>query len=372
MAKNELRYIRGKEIELDLQELTSCLCLPGENPEDLGLLSRKSEYFKRYSFKVPVAFSELFCRFNGIQSDQYVPPSVYYMYILPFLNNYNNAQVYTDKNMTGRLFPNSRQPVALLHNMRERCYLPSGEELSTEEAAEHLAVQESFIIKPSIDSYGGNKVRLVHGTKLKHADLVALLSEYQSDYIVQEVLRQHPCMNKFNASSLNTCRICTHRRVGTGEYVLLGAMVRFGGKGDIRDNSCAGGGFCTVHPNGEVDDAIFHLPAQTPGSLKASKGMENVRIPNFDKAVRFCLDLHKTLPYLDLIGWDVAIGEDGEPVLIEFNKRPHFIGQLSYGPMFGEYTDELMEHIREHQKELVTCLRVSYPTAPPQYAYNWQ
>ncbi len=371
MSNKELQLFRSAEIRCDLEHFYSSLCPPEMREEAEALLSRKVPYFKQYGFKVPLAFSEFFSKYNGIRSEKYVSPVLYYVYIIPFLTDLNIAKAYADKNMYGRLFPNVKQPKPLLHNIRGRFYLPSGEEIGKTQAADLLAKEESFIIKPALDSGQGKNVRLAHGSQLGQEGICALFDEYGADFIVQNVLRQHEEMKRFNESSLNTCRICTYRRVGTGEYVTLGASVRFGGKGEIRDNTCAGGGKCRIEATGEVDDTIFIHTSTRCGSLRSDKGMENVRIPNYDKAVKLCLDLHKTLPNIDLIGWDIAIGEDGDPIFIELNEQPDFIGQLAYGPMFGEYTDELMEHIQHQRKEAKAIVQISYPTAPARHTYSW-
>ena len=184
---------------------------------------------------------------------------------------------------------------------------------------------------------------------------------------------QHPDMGKLNPTSLNTCRLYTYRRVGTSEYMLLGAAVRFGGKGAYRDNACTGGGFCKINDDGSVEDAIHNYRRFGWGSLKAEKGLEGLRIPNYDKVLETALRLHKTIPYMDLIGWDIAVDEEGEPVLIELNQYPdcEFL-QIFNGPMFGEYTDELLERISKHHIEAVTVYKRSFENGPKQYEYNFE
>lgn len=180
-------------------------------------------------------------------------------------------------------------------------------------------------------------------------------------------------MGKLNPTSLNTCRLYTYRRVGTSEYMLLGAAVRFGGKGAYRDNACTGGGFCKINDDGSVEDAIHNYRRFGWGSLKAEKGLEGLRIPNYDKVLETALRLHKSIPYMDLIGWDIAVDEEGEPVLIELNQYPdcEFL-QIFNGPMFGEYTDELLERISKHHIEAVTVYKRSFENGPKQYEYNFE
>lgn len=75
-------------------------------------------------------------------------------------------------------------------------------------------------------------------------------------------------------------------------------------------------------------------------------------IPNFDEHIQFIKDLHKEAIHLDLISWDIAVGENAEPIFIEAN----FAGatplyQLSTGvPMFGKFTEEVLQHVKENQE----------------------
>jgi hypothetical protein len=67
------------------------------------------------------------------------------------------------------------------------------------------------------------------------------------------------------------------------------------------------------------------------------------------------------------------VDEDGEPVLIELNQCPdcEFI-QIFNGPMFGDYTDELMERISKHHLEAITVYKRSFDNGPKQYEYNFE
>ena len=50
------------------------------------------------------------------------------------------------------------------------------------------------------------------------------------------------------------------------------------------------------------------------------------------------------LPYFDIIGWDFAVDENGEPVCIEYNVMPE-PNQISCGPTFGELSEEVFKDV---------------------------
>lgn len=369
MEQNPAKKFRGLEITMENIRMEEQLLPEGYDASELPY--KPLDYFKQYGFKVSSAFPEIYKRCNGIVSDKYIPASLYFYYISPYLVNMNLSMAYVDKNMYFRHFPDVRQPKTIFHNMSGRFYTTEMQEATFDEAVETLSKKEKFIIKPAIESGRGRDVKMWIGGGI--SELRNILNDYESNYIIQEVVTQHPDMGKLNPTSLNTCRLYTYRRVGTSEYMLLGAAVRFGGKGAYRDNACTGGGFCKINDDGSVEDAIHNYRRFGWGSLKAEKGLEGLRIPNYDKVLETALRLHKTIPYMDLIGWDIAVDEEGEPVLIELNQYPdcEFL-QIFNGPMFGEYTDELLERISKHHIEAVTVYKRSFENGPKQYEYNFE
>ena len=54
---------------------------------------------------------------------------------------------------------------------------------------------------------------------------------------------------------------------------------------------------------------------------------------------------HYQLPYFKLMGWDIAIEEDGTPTMIEFNTTPD-LSQSANGPAFGEYTEMILKEAK--------------------------
>ena len=72
---------------------------------------------------------------------------------------------------------------------------------------------------------------------------------------------------------------------------------------------------------------------------------KDIRVPSYDKIVKTAIKLQESMPYLGIIGWDFAVGEDGEPILIELNTpcNQNQIGGKQ--PTFGDLTDEVLEEV---------------------------
>lgn len=374
MEKNPLMRFRGLEIAMDSIRMEGQL-LP-TNYDMSKLPGGRIEYFQKYGFKVPAFFPYIYKQYNGIKSDKYIPASLYFYYINPYLTNMNLSMAYVDKNMYFKHFPHVAQPATIIHNMCGRFFTPSGgdiREISEDDAVALLRSKSQMVIKPAIESGRGRDVNLISGKELSVEALRGVLATYQTDYIVQEIVMQHPDMLRLNPSSLNTCRLYTYRRVENGEYVLLGGAVRFGGVGEFRDNACKGGGFCKINPDGRIDDNVYAYRVFGHRSLKEIKGLVDIKVPNYGNVMDFCLGLHKTLPYMDLVGWDVAITEDEKPMLIELNQYPdcEFL-QIFNGPMFGDYTDALLERVSHHKLASVEAYKRSFENGRPHYQYNFE
>ena len=164
-------------------------------------------------------------------------------------------------------------------------------------------------------------------------------------------MKQHSVMNKLNESSLNTLRVFTYRTLdGKIEYMTGKTFGRYGGKGAIKDNGSAGGGIFGIDDSGIVaDDVAFFKKMQK--KYLSELGMNNLKVPNFDLVKKMVVSLHQRLPHFDFVGWDIAIDENGEPMLIEFNLEPSVEGpQMISGPLFDSYIEEILCRISNVKK----------------------
>ena len=210
----------------------------------------------------------------------------------------------------------------------------------------------------------GNTHRAPHLATDTSADsLNALFSRYDINFIVQEKARQHPELQRVNPTSLNSMRLYTYRTLeGKCEFLYPYSMLRFGGKGAVKDNTSKGGGTCLIDRDGHVDDRVFRFKHMEISSLKRETGVENLVVPCYHKVIDTLLAMHSKLPYFDYVGWDVTVDPDGEPLFIEFNLVPAIEGpQLMAGPMFAEHLDEVVERARQGQCSKVQTNKKVYP-----------
>lgn len=156
------------------------------------------------------------------------------------------------------------------------------------------------------------------------ADLIYLSDViFKKTYIIEEILIQHHGMN-FNNNAVNTVRV--HTLMDDKEDVhILSCILRVGVGNSIVDNYNSGG---VIYPV-DVENGIII------GKGFSRNGKENIvhpgtdiimlgfKIPNWNILCEEIKKAAKKIPSLRLIGWDVAITDDGI-ALIEANHNPDY------------------------------------------------
>ena len=330
-----------------------------------------SGYFKKWGLKIPMVVSEYCSRMSGIKADTYLPRDLSFNYIYPYLVRYEFCPAYADKNIESRVLNIKKiqekvdvlVPHSIIYNMNGIFFDDNDEEISEEQAAEILVqFNQDTVIKPSLGTFGGVGVVKLDHTTLDKTKYLKIFEEYKKDFVVQEIVKQHPALATFNETSINTMRIVTYRKPNKERKVLY-AIMRFGGKGEFRDNVCAGGGFSVINLDGSLKDRIIHI-YQTSALNKLPDSVVN-KIPYFDKVLEAAIALHGQLPHFDIMGWDFAITPEGHPVLIEYNIRPGYGIQSGVGPMFSEEElDEIMPHVMNHRKSFVAKPYIHFNEKP--------
>lgn len=212
-------------------------------------------------------------------------------------------------------------------------------EASPKQIADFIRKHGKVIIKPfdEMEGHGIYKLELSKVTDLEKtaADLA------NQKVMIEEILAQHPDM-VFGNTSVNTIRVHTVLdREGRGHVV--SCVLRAGVGDTVMDNYLSGG---VIYPV-DVDSGIV------TGKGKSHSGMVHIthpqtdivmlgyKIPNWNILLRDIKKAAERLPNLRIVGWDVAITNDGI-ALIEGNHNPdyelfEFIGDGKLFPVVKKY-----------------------------------
>ena len=186
---------------------------------------------------------------------------------------------------------------------------------------EFIKDKEEIIVKPTNGTHGDN-ISKVKPNKDTYQELLN-----NKTYLVEEVIKQIPEMNKLNPSSVNTIRTITFN--DNGKCTIIAAYLRIGNNRVI-DNFNGGGMVVPIN----VETRRVDYPAlDKKGNLYHKHPTTNLdivgfEIPEYDKILELVTEAGKVIPEVKFVGWDVALSVNG-PCLIEGNDFPgHDIYQL--------------------------------------------
>lgn len=296
-----------------------------------------------------------FAVITGIHDVRLLPGRIWWNEVLPHFNQPTMAPAFDDKALVDRLLPTNAVPALVVKRVRRRYYDDRDRPLTPDEAWERIARAAGaggLIAKPSATNNGeligglegaGGRV-LSEGRSIS---LQALEGRLGADYLVQERIVQHPALAAVHPASTNTLRVISLR--WEGRIVILGAFARFGTGGSITDNAGTGGLLAGIGDDGRIGAAAVDKAGATY-TTHPTTGVpfEGLEVPGWHAVPSFAGELHESLLHLDLISWDIAIGEHGDPILVELNFRGA-IALCQWAlrePIFGELTAAVIEEIR--------------------------
>lgn len=142
-----------------------------------------------------------------------------------------------------------------------------------------------------------------------------------TDFVVQELIRQHPRLDEVNPHSLNTVRIIT-LLTSENKAEVLAAMLRTSSDESPVDNFSTGGIVVGIDMDtGNLSPAGFlKIPYGTTVTSHPVTGRQfsDFQIPYWQDLKDVAAKAQQVFYQLKAIGWDFAITQDG-PVLIEGN-----------------------------------------------------
>ncbi len=213
---------------------------------------------------------------------------------------------------------------------------------SYDEFLDLYKANDSLFVKPAEGMCG----RGAYLMKTDDGDTEAVFDRLKKEgAIVEQVVRQHADIAAFNASSVNTMRVVT-MLLPDGDVKVMAAVLRLGRAGEVVDNFHNYGVVALIDVESGVVmttgvDRDFKRYVLHPDSKLAIPGF---RIPSWDKVVETVKEAAKVVPSVGYVGWDVAIGEDGQVVMIEGNKSAdhdvtQVTDQVGKWPMYKEILD---------------------------------
>jgi hypothetical protein len=306
-------------------------------PEQISLTR---EYWNQYTNKFDINFTRYYTSINGNFDPKYIPDDLYYHVIEPRLND-EYYYPFAHKAYTPLLFDCKKAENII--SKQNGVYLDKHFRVISEGEAISLCLDAgSVIVKPSIDTYGGHSIRKVENCH----EIKKVFNDFGNNpFIAQKLIKQHQKLSEIHASSVNTIRIMT--LLIHNEIHALKPVLRMGVDNKSVDNASSGGLFCGILPDGCLKPYALSVKGAKYDKHPQGYNFENCVVPSIDKAISMVIKQAERFPMFRLIAWDIAIDEDAEPVLVEANlvQGGLEIMQFAHGPIFGDFTDDVLREI---------------------------
>jgi hypothetical protein len=229
---------------------------------------------------------------------------------------------------------------------------------------------QALIIKPLFGEVGRGIVLATRADDeivIKSLETSMPLNTYvlSGKSIVQEVLRQDSRMAVFSTFSVNTIRMTT-MLTPQGNVININSFLRFGLGESFVDNVGSGGLAVGIDNLTGRLKRYAHDKKWGRYAAHPTTGVvfDNFVMPEWNRICDVAAVVQNHFPFYRLLGLDIALDQNGEPVVVEINSAPDLaaLEQIA-GPLlqnepvlraFGEYG--LL--VNRHQKELYRDLRL--------------
>lgn len=284
---------------------------------------------------------------NGEFHPHYIPNDMFRAVISSQFNEMKQWPALLDKNLSYILFKDFNHPRPVVKNINGFYYI-NNDVVPEKRAIEVCrAVTSSMIIKPTIESGSGkmvNSFTIKDGlTSYRNLSILELFHLYHKDFIVQEFVEQSTALKSLNPSSLNTIRILSYLK--TDGVHILSSVMRIGQPGSDTDNYSGGGIIVGIKDDGRLKSDGFTLDGKILYQTATNIILEDYQIPNYSSLIKMVNAMHLIVPYFKFVSWDIGMDKNDLPVFIEFNTYNQNTDghQITNGPLFGKFTDEILE-----------------------------
>ena len=300
-------------------------------------------YWKQYGKRVSPKWGWFYASRNGIDDVRYIPATLYYTIIDQHFNQKKLGWGFNDKNYYSLIFSNIKQPKVIVRNISGLLYNQNYELINIDKALKLLSQQTEVIFKPSLESGSGRGIQFIDTKDITY--IKKILKSNDKDYLIQCVINQHKDLDKIHPKSVNSIRVATIL-MSDGVHILSSCLRM--GTGESRvDNHHAGGVSCGINEDGTLQKYAYYLDGHKITKHPSGFVFEGFKVPSFNKIKQLVVNAHSLIGHFRLVGWDIAVDDKGDPVLIECNMRKNGIElhEFSNGPYFGSLTDDVLQEV---------------------------
>ena len=345
---NELSK-RGMEcFRIDAKELFS------NDVKELTIKQQEKiyDYWKRFTDDFDISYHKYYIDRTGNFDERFIPDDLFVGYIDGYLNNRAIEPGVSDKNYFDLYLKGFKLPETYVHLINGIFEDKNYNIISLEKVKEILYGKNKIVIKPSMASYGGKNVVILENPSKDEIDV--LLNDLPADNLIfQECIEQSTETAKLHPKSLNTIRIMT--LILDNDIKILPYAFRMGVGSSKVDNASFGGIYCKINEDGTLSNFAYDALGKRFDRHPDGGEFSSVKFEFMDEVKSLVKEAAQRFPHFRLIGWDIAINDKNEPVIIEANLTMSGMDVIETicGPLFGKYTDKVLEEVflQKHKKK---------------------
>lgn len=311
------------------------------------------DFYKEYK-KVPTLFHNFYTEKTGEYHVNYITDEMYFNDINYYFNDFAAFKFIDNKTNYDKLFPNINQPKILV-SRKNGFWFIQDEIVSLDKAIEILLNEPAVFVKRATDCGGASGVFFVENKTEEQfrKDFLEKVKKIPTDIAVQKLVVQHQKIANLNPDSVNTIRILTILQKD-GTVKVYSSLLRIGGGKEKVDNFCAGGMAVGIDNDGLLREYGYYLNGNRITTHPLTKIVfKGYCVPSIEKAKELVKQAHVYVPHFRMVSWDVAIEDDGTPILIEANLADGQLDfhQLCNGPLFKEDTKKILDEVYNKKGE---------------------
>lgn len=312
-------------------------------------------YKKNYGKKISLKWHRYYYSVSGKLDVNYFPEILYIPNYERLSNDFFYKKVLQDKNILDIYMKNNKlikMPKSILKCINGVYLNNDNERISLDEAVNLIESYNRIFIKSTIDTNSGISCKLCNfengydkNTKESIKDIIL---NYRNNFIVQEVVENHPSLSQFNPSSFNTFRVITYSL--NKQIFHMPLVLRMGRKESFLDNAHAGGIFIGVQDDGTVlDFAVNEYGEKFSRHPDTNIEFKGIKIPYVSKIIEYSKQIHLLFPKIGCVHWDLSIDKNNDVILIEANMSSGgiWLPQMAHGKgPFGDNLKAILNQLR--------------------------
>lgn len=321
----------------------------------------KAYWKKIYGKEISTKWHRKYYGYSGKLDIQFFPEILYTTKLEPLLNPEYACEVLSDKSLIEFLYNKAITKDNHIIIPKTICGCSNGAFYDGERNPVDRdriiqifkTIDRDVIIKPTVGESSGRGVKLLSMSKgvdsISGLDAEHILDDYGKNFIVQEKIIEHSSYKALHPESINTVRVMTYRKDGEIKHAPI--IMRIGVGNTFLDNAHAGGLYISVSDDGYLGQKALRNYSD-PLEIHPDTGIvfEGYHLPYFDRIIDAAIQLHKCLPNLYFVNWDLCVDEEGNTVLIECNMRcgSIWLFQNAWGKsVFGADTEYMAALIKK-------------------------